>query len=225
MRRPSISATRGGPIPVRSLAHTGPDSLAGRRVMSQLGERAPFAGTRRGRLRHAQHEPFENMGDSWHPICRGETPFVRATRPEGGSSRCRGGCCVAHDGELVERILRDARRDVLAELDRMFTERRRTGYGPLYDLLADYPFREGKGLRPAICLSACRASGGTTDQACCLQPRSSCSTTRSSSTTTSRTARRTAAARQHCSGGTVYRLPSTSATQRTSWPWHRCWKT
>ncbi|MFX0115331.1 MAG: polyprenyl synthetase family protein [Candidatus Hodarchaeota archaeon] len=35
----------------------------------------------------------------------------------------------------------------------------------MYDLLADYPFREGKGLRPAICFSACRAAGGRTEQA------------------------------------------------------------
>jgi geranylgeranyl diphosphate synthase type II len=72
---------------------------------------------------------------------------------------------MGHDHQLVSRILSDARRDVLGELERIFAERRRTGYGPLYDLLADYPFREGKGLRPAICLAACRAVGGRTDQA------------------------------------------------------------
>ena len=70
-----------------------------------------------------------------------------------------------HDGDLVDRVLARARADVLAELERLFERRRRTGYGPLYDLLADYPFREGKGLRPAICLAACRAAGGRTEQA------------------------------------------------------------
>jgi geranylgeranyl diphosphate synthase type II len=70
-----------------------------------------------------------------------------------------------HDSELVARVLAQARADVLAELERVFAERRRTGYGPLYDLLADYPFREGKGLRPAICFAACRAAGGRTEQA------------------------------------------------------------
>ena len=70
-----------------------------------------------------------------------------------------------HDGELVARVLSQARRDVLAELERVFARRRRTGYGPLYDLLADYPFREGKGLRPAICFASCRAVGGRTEQA------------------------------------------------------------
>lgn len=72
---------------------------------------------------------------------------------------------MAHDTTLVSRILDEARQTVQAELTRIFEERRRTGYGPLYDLLADYPFREGKGLRPAICLAACRAVGGRTDQA------------------------------------------------------------
>ena len=71
----------------------------------------------------------------------------------------------AHDAELVARVLSQARRDVLAELERIFARRRQTGYGPLYDLLADYPFREGKGLRPAICFASCRAVGGRTEQA------------------------------------------------------------
>lgn len=72
---------------------------------------------------------------------------------------------MSYDVELVHRILADARREVLNELERLFAERRRTGYGPLYDVLADYPFREGKGLRPAICFAACRAAGGRTEQA------------------------------------------------------------
>ncbi|HEY8338287.1 MAG TPA: polyprenyl synthetase family protein, partial [Egibacteraceae bacterium] len=72
---------------------------------------------------------------------------------------------MGYDVGLVSRVLDEARRDVHAELERLFAERRRTGYGPLYDLLADYPFREGKGLRPALCLAACRAMGGRTDQA------------------------------------------------------------
>ena len=70
-----------------------------------------------------------------------------------------------HDVALVSRVLAEARRDVLTELERVFARRRRTGYGPLYDLLADYPFREGKGLRPAICFAACRAAGGRSEQA------------------------------------------------------------
>ena len=63
---------------------------------------------------------------------------------------------MAHDSELVTRILAEARKEVLQELERLFAERKRTGYGPLYDLLSDYPFREGKGLRPAICFAAAK---------------------------------------------------------------------
>ncbi|GAB1544662.1 hypothetical protein NUACC21_73380 [Scytonema sp. NUACC21] len=33
-------------------------------------------------------------------------------------------------------------------------------YEPLYDLLTDYPFRNGKMMRPSICISAARAVGG-----------------------------------------------------------------
>lgn len=54
---------------------------------------------------------------------------------------------------------------MLNEIRRAVGERRRTGYAPLYDQLEVYPFREGKGLRPAILLSACRSVGGRTDQA------------------------------------------------------------
>jgi geranylgeranyl diphosphate synthase type II len=72
---------------------------------------------------------------------------------------------MGHDEGLVSRVLDSSRREVQRELERVFEERKRTGYGPLYDLMADYPFREGKGLRPAICLAACRAAGGSTEQA------------------------------------------------------------
>jgi len=72
---------------------------------------------------------------------------------------------MAHDEALVDRLLGEVRREVQAELERVLAERRRTGYGPLYELLADYPFREGKGLRPAICIAACRAVGGRSEQA------------------------------------------------------------
>jgi geranylgeranyl diphosphate synthase, type II len=72
---------------------------------------------------------------------------------------------MPHDQDLVSRVLAAARAAVLGEVQRLLQDRRRTGYGPLYDLLADYPLRGGKGLRPAICLSAARAVGGRTDQA------------------------------------------------------------
>lgn len=72
---------------------------------------------------------------------------------------------MPHDEALVSRTLTGARAAVRGEVERLLQERRRTGYGPLYELLADYPLRGGKGLRPAICLSAARAVGGRTDQA------------------------------------------------------------
>lgn len=72
---------------------------------------------------------------------------------------------MAHDEQLVERVLADARATVRSTLEDTFARARLTGYGPLYDLLADYPFREGKGLRPAICFAACRAAGGRTEHA------------------------------------------------------------
>jgi geranylgeranyl diphosphate synthase type II len=72
---------------------------------------------------------------------------------------------MSYDVELVNRILVQARQDVLAELEKILAVRRQTGYGPLYDLIADYPFREGKCIRPALLFAACRAVGGRTDQA------------------------------------------------------------
>ena len=72
---------------------------------------------------------------------------------------------MTHDAALVAASLGQAKALVLAEIERVVADRRRHGYAPLYDQLAVYPFREGKGLRPAIVLSACRGVGGRTDQA------------------------------------------------------------
>jgi geranylgeranyl diphosphate synthase type II len=72
---------------------------------------------------------------------------------------------MAHDEALVSSVLAESRQAVHDELERLFDRRRETGYGPLYHLLADYPFREGKGLRPAICFAACSAVGGRKEQA------------------------------------------------------------
>jgi geranylgeranyl diphosphate synthase, type II len=54
---------------------------------------------------------------------------------------------------------------VLEEIEQLLERNRTTGYGPLYELVGDYPFREGKGLRPAVLLSAARAAGGRRDEA------------------------------------------------------------
>ena len=72
---------------------------------------------------------------------------------------------MAHDEALVRDVLDRARLAVRGELERLFADHRVTGYGPLYQQLADYPFREGKGLRPAICYAACRGAGGSDAQA------------------------------------------------------------
>jgi geranylgeranyl diphosphate synthase type II len=65
---------------------------------------------------------------------------------------------------LVETVLAEARAMVSEQLTAVLDKSRRTSYGPLYDLVADYPFREGKGLRPALCLAAARSAGGRRDQ-------------------------------------------------------------
>jgi geranylgeranyl diphosphate synthase type II len=39
------------------------------------------------------------------------------------------------------------------------------GGGRVYEIAADYPQRASKGIRPALCLAACRAHGGSTDEA------------------------------------------------------------
>lgn len=72
---------------------------------------------------------------------------------------------MAHDERLVGDVLDRARIAVRAELEQLFAGHRQTGYGPLYEQLADYPFRAGKGLRPAICYAACRGAGGDDAQA------------------------------------------------------------
>jgi geranylgeranyl diphosphate synthase type II len=66
-----------------------------------------------------------------------------------------------YDRALVEGVLKAARTRTSAALTRFFDARRETGLGALYDQIADYPFRLGKGLRPALVYAACQAVGGT----------------------------------------------------------------
>jgi geranylgeranyl diphosphate synthase type II len=79
----------------------------------------------------------------------------------GGSPALTRGLCdnrgVAHDAALVAASLGEAKALVLAEIERVVADRRRHGYAPLYDQLAVYPFREGKGLRPALVLAQRRS--------------------------------------------------------------------
>ncbi|MBN9159896.1 MAG: phosphoesterase [Myxococcales bacterium 68-20] len=59
----------------------------------------------------------------------------------------------------VRGYLRDCRTLAVEEIQRFVP--RDTALGPvLYDLVLDYPLRDAKGLRPALCLAACRALGG-----------------------------------------------------------------
>jgi geranylgeranyl diphosphate synthase, type II len=48
---------------------------------------------------------------------------------------------------------------VLTEIQAL-VPRRRAATGALYELMLEYPLRDGKSLRPALCIAACRALGG-----------------------------------------------------------------
>ena len=65
--------------------------------------------------------------------------------------------------DLVEAMLAaDRRRTRTALLDHLGDQ----GWpGELHELVADYPARPGKGIRPALCLASCRAHGGRSEDA------------------------------------------------------------
>jgi geranylgeranyl diphosphate synthase, type II len=67
------------------------------------------------------------------------------------------------EGGLVERTLaldgESARETLLSYLPEGGSS------AEFYDLVADYPRRPGKGIRPALCLATCRAHGGDTEDA------------------------------------------------------------
>ena len=62
-------------------------------------------------------------------------------------------------GEGLLAYLEECRELVVAEIRRIVPADRRRG-GALYDLMFEYPLREAKGLRPALCVATCRALGG-----------------------------------------------------------------
>jgi len=65
--------------------------------------------------------------------------------------------------DLTE-YLADCRGLAVDEIRRMMPKD--SALGPiLYDLILDYPLRDAKGLRPALCLAACRALGGSENAA------------------------------------------------------------
>ncbi len=60
----------------------------------------------------------------------------------------------------VATYLADCRRLAVEEIQRLMP--RESTLSPiLYDLMLDYPLRDAKGLRPALCLATCRALGGS----------------------------------------------------------------
>ncbi|RKG64313.1 polyprenyl synthetase family protein [Corallococcus sp. CA054B] len=66
--------------------------------------------------------------------------------------------------ELLAGYLEECRSLVLEELRRIIPAERH--HAPfLYQLMLDYPLREAKGLRPALCIATCRALGGTLEAA------------------------------------------------------------
>jgi geranylgeranyl diphosphate synthase type II len=60
----------------------------------------------------------------------------------------------------LEAYLADARAMTLQELRRVVPVEARAS-AVLYDLIFEYPLRDAKGLRPALCIATCRAFGGT----------------------------------------------------------------
>lgn len=52
-------------------------------------------------------------------------------------------------------------RDLVLDEIRRFVPHGRRSNGELYDLLFDYPLRQAKGLRPALCVATCRALSGS----------------------------------------------------------------
>ncbi|MBW4491610.1 MAG: polyprenyl synthetase family protein [Oscillatoria princeps RMCB-10] len=66
------------------------------------------------------------------------------------------------DKKIINEALHSARVSVGVKIQE-FIDKKRGGLGsyePLYEMLADYPFRTGKMLRPTMCVSVARAVGG-----------------------------------------------------------------
>jgi geranylgeranyl diphosphate synthase, type II len=66
-----------------------------------------------------------------------------------------------HDRNVINAALSACRESIVAKISATLEERRAepNAYQPLYQLLRDYPFRFGKMLRPAMCISSARACG------------------------------------------------------------------
>lgn len=66
--------------------------------------------------------------------------------------------------DRVLAYLADARERTVDEIRRLVPAGRRHA-GRLYELMLDYPLREAKALRPALCIATCRALGGQLEAA------------------------------------------------------------
>jgi len=62
----------------------------------------------------------------------------------------------------IAKYLAEVRGLILAEIDRIIPRGTRH-QAELYELMRDYPLREAKGLRPALCYAVCRALGGAAE--------------------------------------------------------------
>lgn len=69
--------------------------------------------------------------------------------------------------EIINETLDYIRGSVGSEIGKLIHKKRLVlgAYDPLYELMSDYPFRKGKALRPALCISVARAVGGTAQSA------------------------------------------------------------
>lgn len=67
-----------------------------------------------------------------------------------------------YDQDIINEALQCSRLAITAKIKEFIDSKSHLAgaYIPLYDLLRDYPFRQGKMLRPTICMSIARAVGG-----------------------------------------------------------------
>ena len=72
-----------------------------------------------------------------------------------------------YNAEIINETLDYVRKAVGIKIEALIKKKRiiKGAYDPLYCLLSDYPFRDGKALRPALGISITRAVGGTAQSA------------------------------------------------------------
>ena len=69
---------------------------------------------------------------------------------------------LRYDPEVINKVLTYTRTEIQNKIRHYISSKQQEegSYSPLYDLTLDYPFRKGKMLRPALCISVARAMGG-----------------------------------------------------------------